>query len=472
MAVQLINRLASLPNLSGIPRKELKWLVGHGQYVVYEVGTIVGPKGKRVDYLWIILSGKIAIRVDRGAGPRRVREWRAGEVTGMLPYSRMSGPPGDNFVEEKTEVLAIHVKVFPQMIHLCPSFTAFTVHSMLDRARNFNTSDLQDEKMISLGKLAAGLAHELNNPASATVRDAKLLSEGLTSLDAASRTLGAAGLTDAQFAIIQNMRAACLMKSNGSSLSPIQKADHQDKINNWLVRHRLNPDFSMPLADTSIAITQLDELANAIPVEALDLSLKWIIACYTTHSLSVEIEQATTRIYKVIDAVKKFTYMDNLADKEFIHVEPGIRDTISVLIAKTKAKNAAITLKIDTGLPRVYANGSDLNQIWFSLLDNALDAISNSGNIGIEACKELNGVVVRIVDNGAGIPSDIVSKIFDPFFTTKPPGQGTGLGLDLTRQLLRRYHGDISVISQPGRTEFKVSLITESPTIPAVEQGN
>ncbi len=472
MAAQLINRLASLPNLTGIPRKELKWLVEHGRFAAYEAGTIVGPKGKRVDFLWIILSGKIAIRVDRGAGPRRVREWLAGEVTGMLPYSRMSGPPGDNFVEEKAEVLEIHVKLFPEMIHLCPSFTAYTVHSMLDRVRNFNTSDLQDEKMISLGKLAAGLAHELNNPASATVRDAKLLSEGLANLDAASRMLGAAGLSDAKFAIIQNMRAACLMKPNGSSLSPIQKADHQDKITDWLVRHRLNPDFSLPLADTSITIGQLDELANAIPPEALDLSLKWIIACYTSNSLAVEIEQATARIYKVIDAVKKFTYMDNLADKEFIHVEPGIRDTISVLIAKTKAKNATIKLEIATDLPRVYANGSDLNQVWFSLLDNALDAISKSGYIGIEACSELNRVVVRIVDDGPGISPDIVSKIFDPFFTTKPPGQGTGLGLDITRQLLRRYHGDISVNSQPGRTEFRISLITEKPVIPVVNQVN
>jgi len=147
MATQLSDRLASLPKLAGMPQKELKWLVDHGSFDVYPVGTVIAPKGKRVNKLVIIISGKIAISVDRGVGPRLVAEWGSGEVTGMLPYSRMSGPPGDNYVKETAELIAIDVKIFPQMINQCPSFTAYTVHSMLDRARNFNTSDLQDEKI-------------------------------------------------------------------------------------------------------------------------------------------------------------------------------------------------------------------------------------------------------------------------------------------------------------------------------------
>jgi signal transduction histidine kinase len=472
MPSQLIDRLASIPNLAGIPRKELKWIVENGHFAIYEVGTIIGPKGKRINNLWIILSGKIAIRVDRGVGPRLVTEWRTGEVTGMLPYSRMSGPPGDNYVEEKAELLAIDVKLFPKMIHHCPSFTAYTVHNMVDRARNFNTSDLQDEKMISLGKLSAGLAHELNNPASATVRDAKVLLVDLANMDAASRALGATSLTDMQFKKIEKIRAACLAKSDDSLLSPIQKSDHQDKITDWLVCHRLSIAFALPLADTSITIGQLDKLANSIPGEALDITLNWIVTSCTTHSLAVEIEHAATQIYKVVDAVKKFTYMGNLAEKEFVDVEPGIRDTISILISKAKSKSAAISLDMAKELPHVYANGSDLNQVWFSLLDNALDAISNSGNIRIEACSEMNRVVVRIVDDGPGIASDVISKIFDPFFTTKPPGHGTGLGLEITRRLLRQYQGDISVHSHPGRTEFRVSLLAAKPAIAPVNQNN
>jgi signal transduction histidine kinase len=463
IATHIIDRLASLLKLNGIPQVELKWLVEHGSFDVYKVGTLIGPKDKRIDYLWIILSGKIAIRVDRGAGPRLVAEWQSGDVTGMLPYSRMKGPPGDNYIEQEAELLAIDVNLFPEMIHKCPSFTAYTVHTMLDRARNFNTSDLQDEKMISLGKLAAGLAHELNNPASVTVRDAKLLLDGLANGDAASRELSTAGLTDMQLSMIENIRKAFLTKSNGSLLSPIQKADHQDRITDWLEGNKLNPAFAMQLADTSITIQQLDELRRDIPCDMLDVALKWLISSCTTHSLAKEIENAATQIYKVVDAVMKFTYVGNLAEKEFVDVEPGIRDTISVLIAKTKSKNADITLELNADLPQVYANGSDLNQVWFSLLDNALDAISQSGKILIKACSELNRVVVRIVDDGPGIASDVTSRIFDPFYTTKAPGHGTGLGLDIARRLLRRYHGDISVHSRPGLTEFHVSLLAVKP---------
>ena len=187
----LIKRLASLSGLAHIPNEELEWLIAHGNLKLWKAGAVVAPKGKRIPELWIVISGHIAIRVDRGAGPRRVMEWRTGDVGGMLPYSRMTGPPGDTYIEETTEILLIHESSFTEMIHNCPLFTAHTVHTMIDRARAFNTSDLQDEKMISLGKLAAGLAHELNNPASATMRNAKLLLEDLTKLDAAAREIAA-----------------------------------------------------------------------------------------------------------------------------------------------------------------------------------------------------------------------------------------------------------------------------------------
>jgi signal transduction histidine kinase len=157
--------------------------------------------------------------------------------------------------------------------------------------------------------------------------------------------------------------------------------------------------------------------------------------------------------------------MGAVAEREFVDVEPGIRDTLSILVAKTKNKNAEITLEFAADLPRVYANGGDLNQVWFSLLDNALDAISESGMINITACSEQKRVIVNIVDDGPGITPDVISRIFDPFFTTKPPGHGTGLGLDISRRLLRRYHGDISVKSLAGRTEFQVSLLVDKPAV-------
>ena len=459
----LVKRLAALPSLTGIPREELQWLVAHGDLEVREAGWVVAPQGRRIEKLWILISGHIAIRVDRGAGPRLVMEWRAGDVGGMLPYSRMTGPPGDNYLEQTSEILVIHERHFPDMIHRCPEFTAHTVHIMLDRARNFNTSDLQDEKMISLGKLSAGLAHELNNPASATVRGAKLLLASLAEADAAARALGAAGLTAEQHATIEQTRAACLAKPVERVLSPIQQADREDEIADWLVQHQSDPVHAAPLANTAVTLDVLDDLASAIAGDRLDAALRWIASGCATHSLASDIEQAASRIHELVATVKQFTYMDNLAGPESVDVEAGLRDTIRVVASKAKSKGAAITLDVAADLPRVHATGGELNQVWLNLIDNALDAIAASGRIDISARSEPDRVVVRIVDDGPGIPPDVVPRIFDPFFTTKPPGHGTGLGLDITRRLLRRYHGDIAVQSRPGRTEFAVRLVAEPP---------
>lgn len=466
-ATDLVDRLAALPNLAEIPREELEWLVDHGDLVWHEAGQVTAPKDKRIETLWIVLSGRLSVRVDRGAGPRRVIGWRSGEVTGMLPYSRMKGPPGDNFVEEASELLMVHEKHFPEMVYRCPKFTAYTVHLMLDRARRFNASDLQDEKMISLGKLAAGMAHELNNPASATVRGAKTLLAALEESDAASRTLGAAVLTDELRETVEQARAACVAEPAGNVLSPIERADREEEIAEWLSRHQGDSDLAGRLAETDVKIEILDNLAEVMSGDTLDAVLRWMAVGCETHSLAADIERAATRIHELVAAVKSFTQMDNPAAPDAVDVETGLRDTIRVISSKAKAKGAAINLEVEPDLPRVYATAGELNQVWLNLIDNALDVIPESGHIDISARRELDRVVVRVVDDGTGIPPDIEPRIFDAFFTTKPPGQGIGLGLEITRRLVRRYQGDIAVESRPGRTEFRVTLALEEPVTPS-----
>ena len=453
----LIDRLAGLPNLREIPQEELKWLAEHGKYEVHEAGSVLGPKGVPLKKLWIIFSGCIAVRVDRGSGPRLVIEWRSGEVSGMLPYSRMTAPPGNNYVAEKCELLSLSTSDFKEMIHVCPKFTAYTVHLMLDRARSFKASDLQDEKLISLGKLAAGIAHELNNPASAVLSGAKLLSPELDKADIASRRIGAINLTDTQLKMIENVYSSCL-KRNSTTLSPLERADREDEITDWLEDHNLDPDHAQTFIESSITINELDELAKSLSNDFLSDGIQWITTRYTLKMTAADIEQAAGRISDLVAAVKRFTYMDNLGTSEFTDVAIGLRDTIKMVSAKVKLRSALIELDIEEDLPRVHAAGGDLNQVWLNLMDNALDAISENGQIKIRAYRENNLVIVSISDNGTGIPEDIISKVFDPFFTTKPPGKGTGLGLDIARNLVSSHHGDISVQSQKGRTEFRVSL--------------
>jgi len=459
---ELAGRLAALPNLESIPRSELAWLAEHGRVRSLAVGEVVAPKGRRIETLWILLSGRIGVWVDRGAGPRRVITWQAGEVSGILPYSRMSGPPGDNSAEEATELLTVHEALFPEMILQCPTFTAYTVHLMLDRTRSFNASDLQDEKMVSLGKLAAGLAHELNNPASAAVRSAKVLGPTLDSIDAAAHALRGFGLHEDVFTFIEQIQHMCHAGAGAHALSVLEASDREEAVMGWLDDHGADATHAPSLVRAGITIDVLDRLAESTPAAALHAAVEWIAGGCEARSMATTIEQATTRIYDLVAAVKRFTYMDHVPASEVVDIAGGLRDTLQILSSKAQSKRAVMTLDVDASLAPVRAAGSELNQVWMNLVDNALDAVDVGGHISVTAQQAGDRVNVCVVDDGPGIAPEIRPFIFDPFFTTKPPGQGTGLGLDISRRLLRRHHGDISVDSKPGRTAFCVSLLAET----------
>jgi signal transduction histidine kinase len=461
--VTLVERLAALPKLQDIPRSELEWLAAHGELESHAAGEVVAPKGRRVHYLSIVLSGQVTTQADHGTGPRWVADIGPGEITGMLPYSRMKGPPADSYVGEDTEALKLHEDLFPELVHRCPAFTAHTVHHMLDRARKFKVSDVRDEKMLSLGKLAAGLAHEINNPASAAVRGAKHLRTLLADLADASRDLGATGLSPEALAAIERTRRVCMAHPDDTIRSPIEQADREDEIAEWLARHGADGAHAEPLAETSVTLEGLDALAAAVPAPALDPALRWIATGCTTQSLTRDIEDAATRIHELVSAVKRFTYMDAAAGAEAVDVVAGLRDTIRVLAAKARERQASVSLEAAPDLPRAHAIGNEMNQVWLNLLDNALDAVEPSGHVTIGVRPEKDRVVVRVTDDGHGIPADVLPRIFDPFFTTKPQGEGTGLGLEITRQLVRGSKGDITVRSRPGHTEFRVSLPREEP---------
>lgn len=329
---------------------------------------------------------------------------------------------------------------------------------MLDRARSFNTSDLQDEKMISLGKLSAGLAHELNNPASAIARSAKLLGSSLDDVERTSRILGSDRVSDSAFQSILDFRRQCQSVSDQNVLGPLEQADREDEIRDWLEERDLDMDLADTLASSAASKEMLQDLADRLSDDLLEAALQWIAATCSTRRLAEDVEDAATRIYDLVAAVKQFTYMDQRAGPEYLDVASGLGDTVRMLAAKARSKGVSVSLDIQPNLPPVHATGSELNQIWTNIIDNALDAVSKSGRIEIGAVKDLDRVKVRIVDDGPGIPQELLSRIFDPFFTTKPPGLGTGLGLDIARRLVRRNGGEIVVDSHPGRTEFCVSL--------------
>jgi signal transduction histidine kinase len=329
---------------------------------------------------------------------------------------------------------------------------------MLDRARTFTTSDLHDEKMVSLGKLSAGLAHELNNPASAIERGAALIGNRLEDLERASNALGAASLTDSQLAAVEATREACLARRVQGVRSPIKEAEREEALADWLADHGLDTAIAESLAETAVTSEALDQLAESVSGPALTAVVRWAAAGCSVRGIASEIREAGARISGLVTAIKGFTHMDQAAIAEPVDLMLGLSNTIAVVKSKARVKSASVMLDVEPGLPRVRGFAGELNQIWANLIDNALDAVPEFGRVEVLANQEGDRAVVRIVDNGPGIPAQIRDRIFDPFFTTKPVGMGTGLGLDIVRRLVRHNDSEIVVESQPGRTEFRIIL--------------
>jgi signal transduction histidine kinase len=457
-ATDLVDRLVAHRTVGQAPREELAWLAAHGEVRHLVAGDVVSAKSTPVEGFFVLLSGRVALFVDRGAGPQKAIEWRAGDVSGLLPYSRMVNPPGDSIVQEPTTLLVLHRDHLKAMIRECYEVTAILVHTMVDRARTFTSSDLHNEKLLSLGKLSAGLAHELNNPVAAIERGAAQLEDCLEDAERAARVLGAARLSEAQLAALDAVRTSCLMTRVPGVRSPIQEAEREEAIANWLEDHGLDVVIADTLAETAVTIEALDSVAAAVDGPALDAVLRWAASGCAVRGLASEIQEAATRVSGLVVAIKGFTHMDQAAVAEPVDLGRGLHDTVAVLRAKARGKAAAVHIDVPPDLPRVRGFVGELNQVWANLIDNALDALPHGGHVDVAAGVEGARIVVRVVDDGSGIPDGVRARIFDPFFTTKPVGQGTGLGLDIVRRLVRHNDGSIEVESRPGRTEFRVSL--------------
>ncbi len=451
----LVDRLVAHRTLSSVPRPQLEWLVSVGTIRTLAAGDILVAVGERVGGLWVMLDGHTSIRVDRGAGSRIVMEWHGGDVSGVLPYSRIKTPPGNVIAESQTEILAIHPSHLPHMIKECYELTEVLVHVMLDRARVFKSSELQDEKLASLGRLAAGLAHELNNPASAVARSAKSLTAELAVLDDATKQFCQLNLSDTQCFSIASLRDERPPLAVGGS--PLEAADREDALADWLDERGVTGVELGPLAASAFAPADLDALSATVGVDKIGTVLSHIATGQTVRRLASEISAAAERIHALVAAVKGFTYMDQQSTLQPIAIGRGLSDTITVLGSKARANDVDIELEVEPGLPAVDGYGGELNQVWANLLDNAIDACPK-GHIRVIASVPLGQVVVRIIDNGPGIPVAVMARVFDPFFTTKPVGEGTGLGLDIARRIVHRHHGTIDIHTDSNGTEFRVTL--------------
>ncbi|MET0212992.1 MAG: HAMP domain-containing sensor histidine kinase, partial [Vicinamibacterales bacterium] len=303
----------------------------------------------------------------------------------------------------------------------------------------------------------------LNNPAAAIERSAALLEHRLEDAEQATRALGASNLTDAQLVAIDALRLSCLEARAPGVFSPIQQAEREDAIEDWLTDHSVDPAITGPLAETAVTVDALDQIALAVSGPPLGAVLRWAAAGCSVRGIASEIREAARRISGLVSAIKGFTHMDQATVAEAVDLTPSLGNTVAVLKAKARSKSVEVIVSVQPDLPRVIGFAGELNQIWANLIDNALDAVPANGRVEVTANRERQRVVVRVVDDGPGIPAEIRERLFEPFFTTKPVGKGTGLGLDIVRRLVSHNDGEIEFETAPGRTEFRVSLPLAQP---------
>jgi signal transduction histidine kinase len=443
--------------LHGLTFEDRLWLARHGQEYVANAGAILFEEGVSADRMILILKGEIHVRRKSG-GPMALFIGRAGQMTGLLPFSRMKTFGGQGFAISDVWALLIPKALFPEMLQAIPSMGQRVVSTLLDRVREVTRIEQQAEKLTALGKLAGNLAHELNNPASAAQRAASSLVTELRANRQNRFKLVNLCLNEEQIDGIEAWEQKILTRATQpGALHATALIFREDALRTWLAARGCEDPWEVAaeLAEQFVTVADLDELSALIGANETCVSLQFF-ARYLRSSRSVEtLVNSTARIFDLISAVKTYSYMDRAPILE-VDVPAGLDATVQML--QSRMTHVEVERDYQADLPHISAYGSELNQVWTALIENALDALGNEGNLKLTCRLEGEMLLVEIWDTGPGIPPELQDRIFEPFFTTKPPGQGLGLGLDYAMRIVRKHRGHLSVRSEPGSTCFRVRL--------------
>jgi signal transduction histidine kinase len=438
--------------------EQMGWLTSSGEEVLLSPGDTLVHSGDKADTLFVLLEGELRIRGD-GGGDVPSFTVEAGEVTGLLPFSRMKNYRLSVRASEPARVLRLHKSFFPEMFNRVPELLPRLVALMADRIREVSRAEQQREKLAALGKLSAGLAHELNNPASAARRAAEALGESMCELRRINNTLDSDALSPEDRAVLASLEESLLEQSlSAPALDALEQSDREEELAAWLERNAV-PDASKlapGLVEAGVDCAALTTLSARFQGGVLSHVLARVVSSAGAHRLTREIESSTGRISELVRAIKEYSYMDQAPEQE-LDVHRGLDSTLTMFKFRLK-HGVEVKREYDASLPHIVAHGSELNQVWTNLIDNAIAAMDGKGVLTVRTARELEGIRVEIIDSGAGIPEEVKPHIFDPFFTTKGVGEGTGIGLDTVYRIVRAHHGEVSFDSAPGRTSFKVVL--------------
>jgi signal transduction histidine kinase/predicted CoA-binding protein len=453
--------LKMVPLFAALPDTDLAMLCQMVDEVDIKAGDVLFTEGSRGDRAYVIESGRLEI-VKTAHGREVLLAMReAGEVIGEMSLLESSLRSATARAFTDARLLAIHQDQLDKLLNSSPSAARVMLHTVLARARADEASLRQSLKMAQLGTLTAGVAHELNNPAAAVKRGVDQFSQALSDYVQTQLALSQLNLSAPQQAKVRAMEEAIQQQTFTPPYLPaLQRSDLEYALESWLDDHGVENSWALAptLVDLGYTTEYLAALAADFPPQQLPAVITGLGASNTIYSLMGEISQGAARISEIIKALKTYSYLDQAPIQE-VNVHEGIDSTLVILRSKLKA-GVMVRKEYAPDLPRISAYGSELNQVWTNILDNAADAMNGQGEVIIRTRQAgTDWITVEIQDSGPGIAQHDLVKVFDPFFTTKPPGQGTGLGLNISYNIVvQKHRGDIKVFSRPGRTLFQIWL--------------
>ena len=456
----LLEKLRKVQVFEDQPREELLWFISQCQERRAAPGDIIMREGAPPDFMMIMLEGEMRARSEHGSPDGPVFTISTGDVTGMLPFSRLKVISVTGRAILPSHFLWFPVTQFPELFKRLPELVRRLVGLLTDRVRNVTRTEQQHEKLAALGKLSAGLAHELNNPSAAARRSAAALRDCLARLRQAARSteIGPEDcglLAQREEEIRSNLKPAPFKDE-------FARVEREEAIQSWLESHNVADGWKLSpsLAEAGLTDAHLESFAAAAGA-SLGPELTRFATLLEMERIAEELEHSSARISDLIKAIKEYSYMDQGPMQE-VDIERGLETTLTIMNHKLK-HGITVVREYAPNLPKVMASGSELNQVWTNLIDNAADAMNGNGKLTIRTARENDFVLIEIADNGAGIPPDAMPRIFDPFFTTKGVGEGTGLGLDVVNRIVKNVGGHVSVTSVPGDTRFQVRIPIQQP---------
>ena len=456
------SELLRVPAFADLPDDQIAWFLSNSQEVRLAAGDIFARQGDPADWMFVLLEGQFQWRGEFN-GETIIFSAAPGGVTGMLPFSRMKQFTVSGRAVTEGRILKFPASLFPELVQRMPELTTRLVGLMSDRIREATRIEQQRDRLASLGKLSAGLAHELNNPASAAKRATGQLREILKKIRDASVELGRRDLTPAQKSEIDKLEAS-FTQQDVVPPDALTISDREDQIDSLLRSHGQNDlwQLAADLARRNIKPEVLESLFANLDGDTARAALVRIAASAEVASLLHEIESSTSRISDLVGAIKEYTYMDQ-APVQNVDIVKSLETTLTIL--NHKLKQGVVVQRDYLPVPLlVNSFGSELSQVWTNMIDNAIDAMHGRGELRVRTYRDDGCAVVEIGDNGPGISQDVQPHIFEPFFTTKAVGEGTGLGLDTVQRIVKKHRGSIQVSSKPGDTRFQVWLpLAEAP---------